>query len=85
MKSHVIATRCGILIYHNDEKSSLLFGRSVAIHFQGTGLLVGAGMLAAGLGVESYMLGQVILIHLVYVLHTEYLKCLPGLLERKRQ
>ena len=65
LKSHVIATRCGILIYHNDEKSSLPFGRSVAIHFQGTGLLVGAGMLAAGLGVESYMLGQVILIHLV--------------------
>ena len=38
-------------------------GQSVAVHFQGTSAAVMGGMFLAGLGVESYMLGQVILIH----------------------
>ena len=38
-------------------------GQSVAVHFQGTSAAVMGGMFLAGLGVESYMLGQVISIH----------------------
>ena len=41
-----------------DEQSALPLGRSVAVHFQGTGMTVLGGMLIAGLGVESYMLGN---------------------------